>query len=91
MADATHIEPITPTYVTEIIERTPGCPFADDGRTDGPKLCLDLADQGVLETFGVEMIAARPEVIRKAENAFCFVKRWRGIGLSSPVHVLRSR
>ena len=85
LADATYIEPITPAYVTEIIEKErPDALLPTMGGQTALNCALDLADRGVLETFGVEMIAARPEVIRKAENRLLFREAMEGIGLSSP-------
>lgn len=85
MADATYIEPITPAYVTEIIEREhPDAILPTMGGQTALNCALDIADQGVLDACGVEMIAACPDVIRKAENRLLFREAMERIGLCTP-------
>ena len=74
MADATYIEPITPTAVTKILEqRAARRAAADAGRADGAEHGARAATTaGVLDRLGIEMIGAKAEVIRKAEDRDLF-------------------
>src|SRR5437867_2432311 len=68
-ADRTYVEPITWEYVAKIIEKErPDAVLPTLGGQTGLNVGMDLARNGVLEQFGVEMIGARAEVIAKAEG-----------------------
>ena len=68
-ADATYIEPITPYIVARIIEKErPDALLPTMGGQTALNCALKLAEQGVLEKFGVEMIGAKADAIDKAEN-----------------------
>ncbi len=54
------------------------------GGQTGLNTALDLVREGVLERFGVEMIAASREAIDMAEDRELFRNAMRGIGLESP-------
>ncbi|MFZ5756860.1 MAG: carbamoyl-phosphate synthase large subunit [Pseudomonadota bacterium] len=85
MADATYIEPITWQTVARIIEKErPDAVLPTMGGQTALNCALDLAKNGVLEKFGVEMIGARAEAIRKAEDRSLFDKAMRAIGLECP-------
>ena len=84
-ADATYIEPITPEVVAKIIERErPDALLPTLGGQTGLNTALSVYDSGVLDRFGVEMIGARPEVIRKAEDRDLFRAAMRNCGLDVP-------
>lgn len=95
VADRTYIEPLTPTYVEEILRvetemlkasGTPGV-FAvlpTVGGQTALNLAVDLADSGVLERFGVELIGAKLEAIKKAEDRLLFKDAMTRIGLDMP-------
>ncbi|MBF0093968.1 MAG: carbamoyl-phosphate synthase large subunit [Alphaproteobacteria bacterium] len=86
MADATYIEPITPEMVAKIIERErPDALLPTMGGQTALNTAMALADDGTLEKFGVEMIAAKREVIAKAEDRLLFRNAMDRIGLESPV------
>src|ERR1700761_5846000 len=69
LADATYIEPITPEIVAMIIEKErPDALLPTMGGQTALNTAMALADQGVLEKFGVEMIGANREAIQKAED-----------------------
>jgi len=72
-ADATYIEPITVSAVTKILEaERPSAILPTMGGQTGLNTGLALFDQGVLDRLGVEMIGARADVIRKAEDRDMF-------------------
>jgi len=85
MADATYIEPITWQTVARIIEKErPDALLPTMGGQTALNCALDLAKNGVLEKYKVEMIGARAEAIRKAEDRSLFDKAMRSIGLECP-------
>ena len=84
MADATYIEPITPEIVAKIIEKErPDAVLPTMGGQTALNCALDLANQGVLDKFGVQMIGANADAIDKAENRQRFREAMDKIGLES--------
>ena len=84
MADATYIEPINWETVAKIIERErPDALLPTMGGQTGLNCALDLAREGVLDRFGVEMIGATREAIDKAEDRELFKKAMESIGLQT--------
>jgi carbamoyl-phosphate synthase large subunit len=97
LADRTYIEPLTREYVEEIIRResemlTPGAgKFAllpTVGGQTALNLAVDLADAGVLEKYNVELIGAKLEPIKKAEDRLLFKDAMIRIGLDVPKSAL---
>ncbi|NVO28270.1 carbamoyl-phosphate synthase large subunit [Donghicola sp. C2-DW-16] len=85
LADATYIEPITPEVVAKIIEKErPDALLPTMGGQTGLNTALALADMGVLEEFGVELIGANREAIEKAEDRALFRVAMEKIGLENP-------
>jgi carbamoyl-phosphate synthase large subunit len=85
MADATYIEPITPEIVAKIIEKErPDALLPTMGGQTGLNTALKLADMGVLDRFGVELIGAKREAIEMAEDRDLFRKAMDRIGLENP-------
>ncbi len=84
MADATYVEPITPEIVAKIIEKErPDAVLPTMGGQTALNCALDLANQGVLDKFGVQMIGANADAIDKAENRQRFREAMDKIGLES--------
>jgi carbamoyl-phosphate synthase large subunit len=84
-ADRTYIEPLTAEIVTEIIRRErPDALLPTLGGQTGLNLAIQVHDQGVLRRFNVEMIGARADVIRKAEDRDLFKQAMARIGLNVP-------
>ncbi len=96
-ADRTYIEPLTATYLEEIIrvesERMASNNTAAAGifavlPTVGGQtalnLAVELADSGVLEKYGVELIGAKLPAIKKAEDRLLFKDAMNRIGLEMP-------
>jgi carbamoyl-phosphate synthase large subunit len=84
-ADRTYIEPVTADMVERVIERErPDALLPTMGGQTGLNVAMELHARGVLERFGVKMLAARPEVIRKAEDREEFRQAMLKIGLDLP-------
>src|SRR5690349_16631529 len=84
MADAIYIEPITWQVVARIIEKEkPDALLPTMGGQTALNCALDLAREGVLKKFNVEMIGASREAIDKAEDREKFKKAMTKIGLAS--------
>ena len=85
MADRTYIEPITPEMVCRVIERErPDALLPTLGGQTGLNCAVAVADTGILERLGVEMIGASPDVIKKAEDRELFRDAMTKIGLRVP-------
>jgi len=85
MADVTYIEPITWQMVARIIEKErPDALLPTMGGQTALNCALDLAREGVLDKYGVEMIGAKKEAIDKAEDREKFKNAMAKIGLDSP-------
>jgi len=85
VADRTYIEPILPEYVEKVIERErPDALLPTMGGQTALNVAMELAEQGVLEAYGVKMIGADPESIRKAEDRELFKAAMEKIGLQVP-------
>jgi len=68
-ADATYIEPITPEFVEQVIaQERPDALLATLGGQTALNCAMALADRGVLEKYGVELIGASIEAIERGEN-----------------------
>jgi carbamoyl-phosphate synthase large subunit len=85
MADRTYMEPVTPEIVAKIVERErPQALLPTLGGQTGLNTAIQVAEMGILEKYGVEMIGANQEAIRKAEDRELFKKAMRRIGLEVP-------
>ena len=85
MADAIYIEPVHWTAVERIIAKErPDALLPTMGGQTGLNCALDLAREGVLEKYDVEMIAASREAIDMAEDRELFRQAMTDIGLESP-------
>ncbi len=84
-ADRTYIEPITAEVIEKIIERErPDVLLPTLGGQTALNAAVDAAERGALERYGVEMIGATAEVIRKAEDRELFKEAMARIGLDLP-------
>ena len=85
MADATYIEPVRWQTIEKIIERErPDALLPTMGGQTGLNCALDLAREGVLANYGVEMIGADKDAIDKAEDREKFRDAMKRIGLDMP-------
>jgi len=84
-ADRTYIEPLDPDVLAAVVERErPDAVLPTLGGQTGLNLGLALAEDGVLDRFGCELIGASAEAIRTAENRERFKDAMTGIGLAVP-------
>jgi carbamoyl-phosphate synthase large subunit len=84
-ADRTYVEPLTPEIVELIIERErPDALLPTVGGQTGLNLTLALDEAGVLERCGVELIGAKREAIRIAEDRELFKEAMARVGLETP-------
>jgi carbamoyl-phosphate synthase large subunit len=85
LADRTYIEPLTRPYVEEIIRKErPDALLSTVGGQTGLNLSMELAEAGVLDHYGVELIGAKIDAIKKAEDRLLFKDAMRQIGLETP-------
>jgi carbamoyl-phosphate synthase large subunit len=72
-ADATYIEPITPEYVEQVIARErPDALLPTLGGQTALNAAVALHDAGVLDKYGVELIGANIDAIRRGEDRQLF-------------------
>ena len=84
-ADRTYIEPITVDTVEKIIRKErPDALLPTLGGQTALNISIDLAEQGILERYGVEMIGAKLEAIKKAEDRDLFKEAMKNAGLDLP-------
>jgi carbamoyl-phosphate synthase large subunit len=93
MANRTYIEPITAEACAKIIEaERPDALLPTVGGQTALNTAVELAESGVLEKYGVELVGARLEAIKTAEDRELFKKAMDDIGLEMPrgyfVHTL---
>ncbi|MTI79780.1 MAG: carbamoyl-phosphate synthase large subunit [Firmicutes bacterium] len=73
MADKVYIEPITPEFVTKVIEKEkPDGLLPTLGGQVGLNTALQLAEQGVLERTGIKLLGTQITAIKKAEDRELF-------------------
>jgi carbamoyl-phosphate synthase large subunit len=83
-ADATYIEPITPEFVEKIIERErPDVILPTMGGQTALNTAVALAESGVLKKYNVELIGAKLEAIKMAEDRELFRAAMDRAGLKS--------
>ncbi|HVL99266.1 MAG TPA: carbamoyl-phosphate synthase large subunit [Egibacteraceae bacterium] len=81
-ADATYVEPLTPEFVTKVIEvERPDALLPTLGGQTGLNVAVRLAETGVLDAAGMELIGAGVEAIRVAEDRRAFSAAMGEIGL----------
>ena len=84
-ADRTYIEPINWQHIEKIIEKERPCALLPTlGGQTGLNAAMDLAHNGVLEKYNCEMIGAKEEAVKKAEEREGFKQAMIGIGLDVP-------
>ncbi len=88
LADRTYIEPLTRAYLAEVLKReaSPAGGVAllpTVGGQTALNLAVELADAGDLERYGIELIGAKLEAIKKAEDRLLFKDAMQAIGLET--------
>jgi carbamoyl-phosphate synthase large subunit len=85
LADRTYIEPLSVPYAEEVIRRErPDALLSTVGGQTGLNLSIALAEAGVLDKYGVELIGAKVDSIKKAEDRLLFKDAMKKIGLDLP-------
>ncbi len=84
-ADKTYIEPINPDILKKIIEaERPEALLPTMGGQTALNMAVALSDSGILKQYGVELIGARLDTIKKAEDRELFKASMIKIGLKVP-------
>ena len=84
-ADRTYIEPITADFLEKIIEKErPDAVLPTMGGQTGLNVAVEAYEKGIFKKYGVELIGARYEAIKKAENRQLFKEAMERIGLDLP-------
>jgi carbamoyl-phosphate synthase large subunit len=89
LADRTYVEPLTVEFATEVIRKErPDALLSTVGGQTGLNLSVALSEAGVLDKYGVELIGAKIDSIKKAEDRLLFKDAMRRIGLDLPESLL---
>jgi carbamoyl-phosphate synthase large subunit len=85
VADRTYVEPLTVAVAERVIARErPDAVLPTVGGQTALNLAVELAERGVLERHGVELIGASIDAIRVAEDRLKFKEAMRSIGIDVP-------
>jgi carbamoyl-phosphate synthase large subunit len=89
LADRTYVEPLTIEYAEEVIRRErPDALLSTVGGQTGLNLSVALAEAGILDKYGVELLGAKLDAIKKGEDRLLFKDAMREIGLETPRSLL---
>src|SRR5512136_2546817 len=84
-ADRTYVEPVTPEFLEKIIAKErPDALIPTLGGQTALNTAVAVAENGVLEKYGVELIGAKLPAIRMAEDRTLFKEAMQRIGLEVP-------
>src|SRR6202035_1345547 len=85
IADRTYIEPLSKAYLEAIIAaERPDALLPTVGGQTGLNLAVELAESGILEKYGVQLIGASLRSIQIAEDRLLFKEVCRRLGLEVP-------
>ncbi len=85
LADRTYVEPLTTEWVTRVIEKErPDAILPTMGGQTALTVAMELHEQGILDTYGVELIGANARSIEMAEDREEFTAAMNRIGLAVP-------
>ncbi|HOG68712.1 MAG TPA: carbamoyl-phosphate synthase large subunit, partial [Fibrobacteraceae bacterium] len=85
MADRTYIEPLSVDILHEIIRRErPDALLPTLGGQTALNLAMELEEKGILNRYNVELIGAKAESIKRAEDRHLFKEAMLKIGLDLP-------
>ena len=86
LADATYVEPLTPELVEKVIAaERPSAILPTVGGQTALNLAVQLAESGILERYGVQLIGADLRAIRLAEDRSRFKQAMEAAGVPVPV------
>src|ERR1044071_9322399 len=81
LANRTYVEPLTAEFVAAIIKRErPHALLPTVGGQTALNIAVELAEKGILDTYGVEMIGAKAPAVKMAEDRLLFKQARREIG-----------
>jgi carbamoyl-phosphate synthase large subunit len=81
-ADVTYIEPLNVERLTQIIEKErPDALLPNLGGQSGLNLCSELAKEGVLEKYNVEVIGVQVDAIDRGEDRIAFKETMNSLGI----------
>ena len=84
-ADATYIEPITIQYIEKIIQKErPDAILPTMGGQTALNATVDLYESGILNKYNIELIGAKYDAIKKAEDRKLFLQSMKNINLEMP-------
>lgn len=84
-ANRTYIEPMTPELVEQVLENErPDALLPTMGGQTALNLAVALAESGALDKYGVELIGAKLDAIKKAEDRDLFKQAMKNIGIKTP-------
>ncbi|WP_303722829.1 carbamoyl-phosphate synthase large subunit [Malonomonas rubra] len=84
-ADRTYVEPVTPVALTRIIEKEkPDALLPTLGGQTALNTAVAVAEAGILDKHGVELIGAKLDPIKKAEDRTLFKRAMEKIGVEVP-------
>lgn len=85
LADATYVEPLTVEVLEKIIAKErPDALLPTVGGQTGLNLSVALAEAGILDKYGVELIGANLRAMQVAEDRALFKEAMTSVGLESP-------
>jgi len=83
LADKTYIEPLNAEFVKAIIQKErPQALLPTMGGQTSLNIAVELAEDGTLSEFGIELIGADLEAIKKAEDRYLFKEAMKKIGVN---------
>jgi carbamoyl-phosphate synthase large subunit len=89
LAERTYIEPLTRDYLERIIAaEKPDALLPTVGGQTALNLAVELAESGILDKYGVELIGAPLRAIKVAEDRLWFKDACRKVGLDVPASAL---
>ena len=85
LSDRTYVEPLTVGTVKKILEKErPDALLPTMGGQTALNITVELAEKGILDELGIELIGAQIEAIQKAEDRELFKNAMLKIGLDLP-------
>ncbi|KAI4374630.1 hypothetical protein MLD38_012603 [Melastoma candidum] len=85
LADRTYITPMTPDLVEQVLDKErPDALLPTMGGQTALNLAVALAESGVLDKYGIELIGAKLDAIKKAEDRNLFKQAMKNIGIKTP-------
>ena len=85
IADRTYIEPLNVKRLTQIIEKErPDALLPNLGGQSGLNLCSELAKEGVLDKYNVQVIGVQVDAIERGEDRIEFKNTMNKLGIEMP-------